>query len=604
MYLQGIELLNDLLYSKKAAWFGRDNTEAYVQAFEKVSSVFRQNSLLDTTRPVFRVCVQIESSVVTAAEAVQLKQQLAALQVDAAGRAGANVSGNSRTADGPPKAPLHPGKHAAHGAPSIVSRIAHSHIRIGLSYTLLTPTHTMLNTLYTVAAAACSALSFRQDATSDLLDSRGNLAVESKGDGDDNLAVAPLPLKLRYQDYFSEFSSALRTSAVPVIPGTTLPESLYELYLGTDPGLGTSPKQEQRKGRTASKSLCEPITRHVGLCDFAMSEVVAALSPRLVMQILMLVLVDRPVMLLSTSSTLLSKVQAMIPRLIWPFRVDRTHVVRQILNGAELHRFVYRHDVPFVSETQQPVIREKKLNRKTSSWREMITRFATNVSSTLSTTTRSGSGGPAENLNASSNTLNHRSPRLSVPRHRKSGSSSDLLAGILRRTASGAALAGSPTQGASCSSDDGEVRTMSGSNSPINLLIDIPSRPTTDSPPRADRSPFARIITPPSLQLPPQASFKCGGVDCSSGSGDEGDVQIDHHSCILGVDSNAYYTAATELRDELESLRIRGSAFTIIDIDSGIILVIEVHFLCKFLHLLVIIFFVYFWVWIVEPTAR
>lgn len=48
---------------------------------------------------------------------------------------------------------------------------------------------------------------------------------------------------------------------------------------------------------------------------------------------------------------------------------------------------------------------------------------------------------------------------------------------------------------------------------------------------------------------------------------------MDQHSCILGVDAAAFYNAPPELREELENMRIRGSGFTFIDIDSGLILV-------------------------------
>ena len=51
------------------------------------------------------------------------------------------------------------------------------------------------------------------------------------------------------------------------------------------------------------------------------------------------------------------------------------------------------------------------------------------------------------------------------------------------------------------------------------------------------------------------------------------EVTVDQHSCILGVDAAAFYNAPPELREELENMRIRGSGFTFIDIDAGLILV-------------------------------
>ena len=64
------------------------------------------------------------------------------------------------------------------------------------------------------------------------------------------------------------------------------------------------------------------------------------------------------------------------------------------------------------------------------------------------------------------------------------------------------------------------------------------------------------------------------------------EVTVDQHSCILGVDAAAFYNAPPELREELENMRIRGSGFTFIDIDSGLILVrktFAVNFLSCFL---------------------
>jgi hypothetical protein len=536
---------------------GSNNVAGYLKSFETAASVYRQNSMLDTSRPLYRVCVQLQSTVIPAAEASRLKAEFAAMHAE------------SRPAGTAAKAPLHtPRSHHPH---PIAGRIAHSHVKIGLSFMLLAPSHTMLTALESVAFAARRALaneranSMRSDGSGD----RGDASTEGCRARDDG-SLQPLPLKLRYTDHFGEYVQCARDLAAQkkaeeeaVESGRSAKmESLYELYLGTHPDYSSACLSDAQKlaSPVAAQAprLCEPISRHIGVCDFSISEMIATVSVRLMMQILMLTLVDRPIMLISTSSTLLSQVQAAIPRLIWPFRIESTHVVRQILCGAELHHFVYRHDVPFVSETQQPVIREKKLNRKTSSWRDIITRFATNVGSTIKAATGSGGGGGGDGATGPM----MRSPRTSFSRPRKAGSTGDLLAGMIKRNS------GTFSQGHAGSvvgSEDGDRK--SGSHSPANLSLDLPGS-GHGSPVPEPRSPYTRIVTPPSLQLPtPTSHFVDGEEGCAP------DAVVDQHSCILGVDANAFYTAPPELRDELECMRIRGSGFTFIDIDSGLVLV-------------------------------
>ena len=92
----------------------------------------------------------------------------------------------------------------------------------------------------------------------------------------------------------------------------------------------------------STTELCAPITRQLGVCDFSLAALLGCVPPRLMLQALMLVIADRPVALLSTSPSLLTKMQLAIPRLIWPFRIDKTHVFHQVLNRDELERFVSR----------------------------------------------------------------------------------------------------------------------------------------------------------------------------------------------------------------------------------------------------------------------
>jgi hypothetical protein len=515
--------------------------------------------------------------------------------------------------------------------------------------------------------------------------------------------VLPLPLRFRYQDYFA--ASAPRVPLAPLAPprgmassastaaagsggtaggtvtaGTSVAtaggrllagaaeavkarqtdEFLYEMYLGTHPGSasrgGGGGGGNRSPGGVAARSssvanappryLCEPITKHLGACDFSLSNVLTLVGPRLMMQILMLVLVDRPVLLLSSSSTLLTKVQSAIPRLVWPFRIHNTHVIRQILNSAELYRFVYKHDVPFESETQAPVLREKKIKHKTSSWREAITKFASSF--TLGGgSSGSGSGGGGGGKGGS--VLDSRgSPRVSHFRRSSKGSGGDLLSGIIKRTSLTAvdeAAAGgsggvsvSPVNGGSSSTTRsnspsvqglsrdptspagsrsgavGRSSSGSGANSPSNATANANAvnggsgtngSGSSNTAAGGRRSPYSRIVTPPSLMHSPAGKHRphaasSSGFDsllhderscdrdsgCEDAEGDHhhyhggrGQHFVDQHSCILGVNASAYYNSSPELLDELSNMRIRGSGFTIIDIDSGLVLVrIVVYF--------------------------
>lgn len=343
----------------------------------------------------------------------------------------------------------------------------------------------MISTLISIAFRACDVLVSGNSGYNSLSSDNVSKGVEESKANNDPLVS--LPLKLKYTDAFIEYLSPTNK------PPALMKESLYEFYLGTLPAMRGDSHRANRdypdNGYGDSgpvypvlrdSTLCAPITHHLGVCDFSLSDVVTSLSARLTLQILMLVMVDRPVLLVSASSTLLSKVQAAIPRLIWPFRIDNTHVIRQILSPAELHHFVYRHDVPFVSETQQPSIREKKLNRKSSSWRETITRIATNVSRSL--TSGGGHSSSSSHLNINTNNsggdnlpLGTRSPRGSFSYRRRSSSSGDLLAGMQRRPSANS------IQGSEEGTNGGTSAATSGTNSPIGLMIDVSSAKTNYS---------------------------------------------------------------------------------------------------------------------------
>ncbi|KAJ1426434.1 hypothetical protein B484DRAFT_450707 [Ochromonadaceae sp. CCMP2298] len=467
---EGLELLHGLLFSAKQARYAH-SLEQYVDSFQRVTSH-------DASDPKsrFHVSIHITSQTLSSAEGAQLKQ----------------VYQQQRSESGAVMAKMPMPKGPARYQPT------YSRIFLGVSFSPVSCEHSMINTLQALSATACRSL---QDFG---LGSGGpsfaSVACASAGT---KMRIAPAPFKLKALDFFADFSYAGNSLKQDGGGGgaggegwgqTGHAEALYDLYLGTHPyagyegsGAGTgcsfeekSPSGDEVPAPPPPRTLCEPITKHLGVCDFSLCEVLSTLSTRLMMQILMLVMVDRPVILLSTSSTLLTKLQLAMPRLIWPFRIHDSHVVRQILSASEFARFVSKQDTP--SEQDLPAPKEAKAHKRSSSWIDVINKMANNMGNM---------GGSYQR--------NPRSPGQHGRLHKRSNSTDS------------------------------------------DYPIPAPS--------------FRRIDTPPALH--PVRNKR---------------PQADENSHILGLSSGVFYNASPDLREALDGMRIRGSGFTIIDIDLGVTL--------------------------------
>lgn len=87
------------------------------------------------------------------------------------------------------------------------------------------------------------------------------------------------------------------------------------------------------------------VIKHLGCCDIAMIEIIDALSLRLTIQILMLLLTNRTVVLLGRSITCISDMLLTLPRLVWPFRLHRTHHFEHLLSHGALLDWIHLHCV-------------------------------------------------------------------------------------------------------------------------------------------------------------------------------------------------------------------------------------------------------------------
>lgn len=76
-----------------------------------------------------------------------------------------------------------------------------------------------------------------------------------------------------------------------------------------------------------------------GICDVSIREVVDSLGPRLILQILLLLLTNRSILLISRCVSRLSRILAVLPRLAWPFSICKTHGTRHFSFGHELQEW-------------------------------------------------------------------------------------------------------------------------------------------------------------------------------------------------------------------------------------------------------------------------
>ena len=409
-------MLHDIIYPDDVPTaYGIEREKAYLRAFEHLSSPSSSSQSV-----LYSVCVSIISSKITKKDALKVKKRNSASVLST------KTMKTNRIVRG---------NHDLY---------LYNHIRFGVSYTIVSNKHTMVNLLQNFSYKTCKLLKLlstsssspqkqlREDSGSSgggMLDSPLSLSSSSSSlliDSDNGLVLS-------CEDYFTSSSSSssnlcavhndnsdhrnkninnnndnCRQSDVNV-------ERLFDMYY-------IPHSNESTVGDETIKShdtLSDVINKHLGHCDFSISTIVSSLSTRLLLQILMLVLVDKPIILLSSSCTLLTKVQHIIPRLIWPFRINTTHVMKQILNQCDLARFVIGNDNNYNDNNNNnnnnsknknvnnPYYLSSKYNNnhrnhhhrnkkqqqnyetnydgKKSNWREMINQFASNVGSYLST---------------------------------------------------------------------------------------------------------------------------------------------------------------------------------------------------------------------------
>lgn len=95
--------------------------------------------------------------------------------------------------------------------------------------------------------------------------------------------------------------------------------------------------------------------QYFGPCgnDLSLVDVISSTSLRLTLQILLLLLTNRSVLLVGQSATNLSRIQAALPRLAWPFQLHATHKQVQFCNAPELEQWALLRDK---RDAQPPVV--------------------------------------------------------------------------------------------------------------------------------------------------------------------------------------------------------------------------------------------------------
>ena len=523
-------------------------------------------------------------------------------------------------------------------------RFFYNHIRFGVSYSIVSNKHTMVNLLQNLSYKTCKLLkllSVSSASSSTTMSPQRRLSgngseIKRGGVGGGMLDSHSLSssllvdsnngLVLSCEDYFTSSSLSSSNSVVyndnndrnsnnnnnnnDSRQSDANVECLFDIYF-------IPQSNESTIGVNAIKvqdTLSEAINKHLGLCDFSMSTIVSSLSTRLLLQILMLVLVDKPIILLSSSCTLLTKVQHLIPRIIWPFRINTTHVMKQILNQSDLARFVIgnsgdNHDNKKNKNrnVNNPYYLSSKHDKRTqnvgkkSNWREMINQFASNVGSYLSTP-KWGSVKYSKNANRSLSEItilkkskrksSHISNRSNIHYNSNSGggnischadrqviyddNNDDMISNKFNNSydvsIDNNESKRSPSNDVNNSTkNDGENRNRVVCFSP-DVTIDTEINDDYDSQSDDDH------VYDDDDHIDEDSDDENGNADkflndLSHHKRSNGTVSSssdkDEKSCVVGIESTVFYGASKELRLDLEEMRIKGFAFTIIDIDSG-----------------------------------
>jgi hypothetical protein len=138
-----------------------------------------------------------------------------------------------------------------------------------------------------------------------------------------NTTVSQQGLPLHFpQCRFIQKKSAVQPTSV--IPGVLLLNPLYAARAG--------PKVGQEE---ATQRISDIYDLAVGPLDYALLPSLQAVPLRSLLQILFLLLSGRSVVLVSQCSTILTRLMAAIPRIVWPFKLADTHTQTQLHSTAE-----------------------------------------------------------------------------------------------------------------------------------------------------------------------------------------------------------------------------------------------------------------------------
>ena len=190
------------------------------------------------------------------------------------------------------------------------------HINVGITFTRVQANHTMISALSRLSLSV-----FRY------------LYSPHEDPSDKHLTV-PISCDDPFVSKSLDPSSA-DFKGLPLQTPMSNQESLYDIYI-TNPGVR---KAKNLVDCNTDNGDDNAVQKHFGICDFSLCSVVETVSIRLMIQILMLILCEKPIILLSSSSSLLTKLIHTIPRLLWPFQIFNTHTLINILNERALRTF-------------------------------------------------------------------------------------------------------------------------------------------------------------------------------------------------------------------------------------------------------------------------
>lgn len=223
-----------------------------------------------------------------------------------------------------------PGNHHRSSDDTILNN-SKLHINVGVTFMRVQANHTMVSALSRLSLSV-----FR------VLYSPTSTSTAEENTSSDAHLTGPIvcgdPYVLNSLDPSSgsSFSSAMDNQE----GNTDTAESLYDIYI-TSPDVRKALDLNHCSGsnNNSSSSIDDAVQKRFGICDFSLCSVVESVSIRLMLQILMLILCEKPIILLSSSSSLLTKLIHTIPRLLWPFQISNTHTLINILNERSLRTF-------------------------------------------------------------------------------------------------------------------------------------------------------------------------------------------------------------------------------------------------------------------------